>query len=140
MKSFKMIAPVVVLMLVSLCSFTMNEPGPMPKKGQNILSYISKADLSRSNDLIMQDKELRQEFQRKREMLDPAKSICYGVWSDDQTICRRSPGVASANRNAVSSITSTSRKASEKPKPYTRYGILYNCETYEIYGVWQIGY
>lgn len=129
------LATSLFLVVFILSSFVTDNTRHIPKVGENTLSYVSKSKLEKAFQEVIKEKGILEEFEKHEQELSKIskKKICYGVWSDDATMCKNK------NAHQKSDVSSISA-GSVSNAACTRYAILYDCDTYDIYGVWQIGY
>jgi len=81
----------VLIATILLSSFVIEKATNVPKKGENLLAFYSPQQISKAYNDALKDKDVNDQLKEKaKELSKQAKrSLCYGVWSDDATMCKR---------------------------------------------------
>jgi hypothetical protein len=122
----------LLITFITVSAFKVNTRNWFPKKGENLLAYYSQNTLAQAHEDAVKDKAVNEKLNACIQELNKISktTLCYGIYSDDATLCKKK---GNAQENHVSYLAN-------KRKPCTRYGIIYDCNSFDIYMIVQIGY
>ena len=131
----------IVAGFLILTSFKSMPGGDSPARtsylvGTNIYKKATKEKLANLLITCLKDKRILAQASQILKENRPGKSICFGIWSDQETWCLS----GNNKKSSLCSISEFKNKRKIGIPFFTVYGFLYDCDNGFVYGVWVMSY